>query len=266
MFGGLGDDIVLGTDGRLVVQGNEGNDWLESGIHGDLLQGDNADQQQNDTLGGDDVIIGGGNIDDVEGEGGDDIIVGRESGTTRFLGNLGFDWVTLLRRDRGAQHRPDRSSSSRPVKTRSATASTSSRQSRVEPATTRSWARSWTATSSQPEDAIFHKLTERALDLVDGFEPLLRPAAGVDYSTPFLSGRPTFDPLVPELTNQVMLGGAGSDVINGRGGSDFIDGDSVLQVAARVSATSGSTAPRTSRLGCSPARSTPVRSTSSARS
>ena len=59
--------------------------------------------------------------------------------------------------------------------------------------------------------------------------PLLRPAAGVDYATPFLPADP-FDPLTPQLTNQVMLGGPGNDVINGRGGSDFIDGDSVLQV------------------------------------
>ena len=228
IFGGLGDDLVLGTDGRLGVQGNEGNDWLESGIHGDLLQGDNADQQQNDTIGGDDVVIGGGNIDDIEGEGGDDILVGRESGTTRVLGNLGFDWVTYYGESigvnidlnaifeaPGADPQRDRFDQLEAVS--GGAGNDTILGTLVD------------GDILAPEDAIFHKLSQRALDLVEGFEPLLRPAAGVDYATPFLPADP-FDPLVPQLTNQVMLGGAGSDVINGRGGSDFIDGDSILQV------------------------------------
>ncbi|MCD2442570.1 cell wall-binding repeat-containing protein [Agromyces sp. SYSU K20354] len=227
VFGSLGDDIVLGTDGRLVVQGNEGNDWLESGIHGDLLQGDNADQQQNDTIGGDDVVIAGGNIDDVEGEGGDDIIVGRESGTTRFLGNLGYDWVSfygetvnmdidlsIFLEQTGEDPQRDRYDQLEAV---SGGAGNDTILGNLVD-----------GDILLPEDAIFHKLSQRALDLVDGFEALLRPG-GADYSTPFLPADP-FDPLNPQLTNQVMLGGAGSDVINGRGGSDFIDGDSVLQV------------------------------------
>ncbi len=174
VFAGLGDDIVLGTDGRLVVQGNEGNDWLESGIHGDLLQGDNADQQQNDTLGGDDVILGGGNIDDVEGEGGDDIIVGRESGTTRFLGNLGYDWVSYYGESIGVNidlsifleqtgEDPQRDRFDQLEAVSGGSGNDTILGTLVD------------GDILQPEDAIFHKLSQRALDLVDGFEALLRP-------------------------------------------------------------------------------------------
>lgn len=239
VFGGLGDDIVLGTDGRQVIQGNEGNDWLESGIHGDLLQGDNANQDQNDTTGGDDIVIAGGNIDDAEGEGGDDIIVGRESGTTRFLGNLGYDWLTyygetvnlnvdlsVVLEVPGADPQRDRYDQLEAV---SGGAGNDTILGTLDEGDIADF-----------QNSRFEKLTERAIGLVEGFNELLRPA-GADYSEPFLL-TPDFDPANAGLNNEIMLGGPGSDTINSRGGSDFIDGDSSLKVQLGIGDTRYDTA------------------------
>ena len=93
VFGGGGNDFILGGSSAQTVFGNEGDDWIEGGDGADLLQGDNGDPFQVSSVTGNDVVIGGGGTDDYDTESGDDIMVAGQ-GVERNEGMLGFDWVT----------------------------------------------------------------------------------------------------------------------------------------------------------------------------
>ena len=99
-FGGPGNDVIV--DGAMRAEGifgGDGDDWIydgeghDGGIFGDggnvfdLLAGLSA-------VGGDDVEGGGPGQDNHFGEGGDDIYLMSE-GTNKFMGDYGFDWITL---------------------------------------------------------------------------------------------------------------------------------------------------------------------------
>jgi Ca2+-binding RTX toxin-like protein len=99
-FGGPGNDIIV--DGAMRSEGmfgGDGDDWLfdgeghDGGLFGDggnvfdLLAGLGKD-------GGDDVEGGGPGQDNHFGEGGDDIMLMSE-GSNKFFGDYGFDWITL---------------------------------------------------------------------------------------------------------------------------------------------------------------------------
>jgi beta-lactam-binding protein with PASTA domain/Ca2+-binding RTX toxin-like protein len=99
-FGGGGNDIIV--DGSMRAEGifgGTGDDWIydgeghDGGIFGDggnvfdLLAGLSP-------VGGDDVEGGGPGQDNHFGEGGDDIFLMSE-GSNKFMGDYGFDWITL---------------------------------------------------------------------------------------------------------------------------------------------------------------------------
>ncbi|MBA3623379.1 MAG: heme peroxidase, partial [Methylibium sp.] len=92
IFAGRDDDFVLGGTATDTVFGGEGDDWIQGGNQADLLQGDNGDPFQLSTLQGNDVIFGDGGNDDYDSESGDDIMISG-SGTERMEGQLGFDWT-----------------------------------------------------------------------------------------------------------------------------------------------------------------------------
>ena len=226
-FAGMGDDVVLGTSGRMTVFGGEHDDWVEGSSHADLLQGDNADQFQTDTLGGNDVVIGGLGNDDIEGEGGDDILIGRGVGTDRHLGNLGFDWLTYYGEplDVTADFAFSRVfQQQNPLP---------SRFDHLEALSGGQGNDTLRGAMVSPDDLLeseipLTKATEESLTLVDGLAALLRPAgAPFDYAAPFLRGTPESD---TDGVHEVIIGGVGSDVVEGRGGNDYLDGDAMLRV------------------------------------
>ena len=209
-FGGPGDDFIFAGDSTDTVFGDDGDDWIEGGGQADLLQGDNGAPFQNDpNQPGHDVILGDGGDDDYDAEGGDDVMVAGP-GIERNEGMLGFDWVT---------HKND----------------------------------------PQPADAYLFRLgllppDQDALrdryDLVEGlsgwrFDDLLRgddgdaltmvghelDAAGIlriEGLGALLGGATGF------TGGNILLGGAGSDRLEGRGGDDRIDGDAWLDVSIRA--------------------------------
>ncbi len=91
-FGGTGNDFILGGDGTDVLLGNEGDDWLEGGARFDGLAGENSELFFNSTIVGHDIMNGGGNDTDYDGESGDDIMFINE-GIQRANGMAGFDWA-----------------------------------------------------------------------------------------------------------------------------------------------------------------------------
>lgn len=226
-FSGLGDDVVLGTSGRMTVFGGEQNDWIEGSSHADLLQADNGDQFQTDTLGGDDVVIGGLGNDDVEGEGGDDILIGNAVGTDRHLGNLGWDWLTYYGETNNVtadfafsrvfqQQNPLPSRFDHLEALSGGQGDDTLRGAMVAP------------DDLMPNEIPLTKATETSFDLIDGFEALLRPqGAAFDYAAPFLRNTPESD---TDGVHEIVIGGIGNDVVEGRGGNDFLDGDAMLRV------------------------------------
>ena len=226
-FLGTGDDIFLGGTGRDTPIANEGDDWLEGGPHSDLLIGDNSQQFQDDEIGGDDVLIGGPGSDDMDAEGGDDVMVGGLGGTDRFHGMFGFDYVTFdgltvgkdvdmasifilpgetALRDRYPQVESVSGGSGNDV--------------------IRGLGRGALELIAFAESNL---LTEEGLDLVVGLESLLRPTAAPehDFAARFLALDQDGD--TPE--GNLLMGGPGSDLIEGRDGDDVIDGDAMLRVS-----------------------------------
>lgn len=219
-FGGSGNDFIFGGDSADVVFGEGGDDWIEGGGQADELLGDFGAPFQDDPLNADghDVINGNGGADDYDGEGGDDIGIS-SPGSKRFDLVLGFDWVT---------HKND-----------------------PEPADSDMF-----FTGLLPPDVA--GLRDR-FDFVEGLSgwmhdddlrgdnrgvgpfldctfigtcgPLLDnelDAAGIariaNLSDILPLGATSFD------AGNIILGGAGSDLIEGRGGNDIIDGDRWLNV------------------------------------
>lgn len=226
-FAGMGDDVVLGTSGRMTVFGGEHNDWVEGSTHADLLQADNGDQFQNDVLGGNDVVIGGLGNDDIEGEGGDDVLVGKAVGTDRHLGNLGFDWLTYYGESGNVNADLSMTRVTQPNNP------LPSRFDQIEALSGGAGDDTLRGPLVAPDDVAepeipLHKATEESLDLVGGLEELLRPAgAPFDYAAPLLRGTPESD---TDGVHKIMFGGFGSDLVEGRGGNDYLDGDAMLRV------------------------------------
>ena len=233
-FLGMGDDILRGTSGRMTAFGGEQNDWIQGGSHADLLQGDNGDQFQDDTLGGQDVVIGGPGNDDIEGEGGDDILVGSAVGTDRHLGNLGFDWLTYYGQTADVTSdwaftrvvEPNNPLPSRFDEMEALSGGAGSDTLRgplIDPEVT--------GVSTAP----LHRATEESLALIDGLGSLLRPAGATsDYAAPLLRDTPNAD---ANGVGMIIVGGAGDDTIEGRGGDDFLDGDAQLRVRLQDTTT-----------------------------
>ena len=79
-----------------AVFGDSGDDWMEGGDMADLLIGDSSTLFFDDhNIPGHDVTIGQGGDDDYDTEGGDDIMVGGP-GVEKNAGAAGFDWLIGL--------------------------------------------------------------------------------------------------------------------------------------------------------------------------
>lgn len=89
MFGGAGDDTMLGGDAVQDLRGQDGDDSIVGGASDDLLRGDNGNDTLNGAL-GDDNLIGGGGDDDMRGGSGDDLLQG-QAGNDSLAGSRGND-------------------------------------------------------------------------------------------------------------------------------------------------------------------------------
>jgi len=225
-FLGRGNDMFLGGTGRDNPFGGPGDDWIEGGPHADLVMGDRAQQFQDDVKGGDDILIGGDGSDDHDAEGGMDIMVGGIGGTDRYHGMFGFDWVTYD----GAQLGVDADLNFNLLQLPDVTA-IRDRYLQVEALSGGSHDDVIRGLGVSPDEFAndnLNKLEEEKLAKIEGLEDLLRPAnATQDYAQ-----RVLINPLEPDNdgVSNILLGGAGNDIIEGRFGDDFIDGDAVLRV------------------------------------
>lgn len=218
-FTGPGDDLVEAGGGTDTVLGDSGDDWIEGGAQADELSGDSAAPLFDDlNAPGDDVIDGQVGDDTLAAEGGDDIMLSGP-GIDQDLGLRGFDWVAHV----GDPLPADADLSRTPEPLPPPGGNQQDRYGAVEALS------GWRlddvlrgddavpATDINPGVPIgSNVLTARGIALIDGLQGLL-PAG----STSFGAGN-------------ILLGGAGSDLLEGRGGDDVIDGDRWLNVRLSV--------------------------------
>lgn len=209
-FAGPGDDFVYAGDGDDTVFGDDGNDWIEGGGGAfNLLQGDNGAPFQDDpNEPGHDVLIGYGGEMDYDAEGGDDIMLAGP-GIQRNEGMLGFDWVTHAT---DPQNAPADSDMSFTGFLPPAVETNRDRFDLVEALS--GWERNDVLRGDDRDaaDMIGHELDAAGIARIGNLATLLAAAANS-----FTGGN-------------IILGGAGSDTIEGRGGDDIIDGDAWLNV------------------------------------
>ncbi|MEI7743872.1 MAG: peroxidase family protein [Chloroflexota bacterium] len=229
-LGGQGNDLVQGGAGADSIAGNEGDDWLEGGGGADAISGDNAGPFGIGPQ-GNDVLIGDGGDDTLAGEEGMDILSGGP-GLDRFDGGLGFDWVSYARDPLPA--------GADMLNTILAPPSPLNQADRFLADEAVSGSPFNDVIRGDAGTGLGHELTHDNLPLVTGLDTLLsstgRLLAGAGLT-------PAFD-----TTGNILLGGPGSDLLEGRGGNDLIDGDAWL--TAHLVATGASGAPVTaSRVG-----------------
>ncbi len=221
-FGGRDDDFILGGDATDTVFGNEGNDWIEGGAQADLLQGDMGDPFQASRVVGHDVIMGGGGNDDYDSESGDDIMVS-DGGTERHEGMLGFDWVTYKGDTSGVNADMFFTGLLPPAPGPDALRDRFDLTEGLSGWRFNDVLRGTNATVVELS----------AIDATSGFTNSL-DAAGIARINGLAAilpvGATSFD------AGNIILGGDGSDTIEGRGGNDIIDGDRWLNVRINIHA------------------------------
>ena len=227
-FGGTGNDFVLGSKTTEQTLGGEGDDWIEVGAWTGAV-GDNFDDQfQADAVKGHDVFHGDGGFDEFIGEGGDDIWFG-SLGRGKFDGMSGYDWTTYSNMnfavdvDLARQILPGV-----PVLPADASLDSFTQVEGASGSTKNDVIRGTDVTAADVPTEGFRgsALDAEGIALIGGLQGLLNGvgAASFDANGSFVGGN-------------ILLGGDGSDLIEGRGGDDIIDGDKWLRVRIAVMST-----------------------------
>lgn len=228
IFGGRDNDFIFSGDGPSFILGNEGDDWLEGGAGFDTLAGDNSELFFNSPIIGHDVMNGGGNDNDYDGESGDDIMV-QGPGIHRNEGMWGFDWAIHKGNSIAAY-----SDLNTPIFATDFADILRDRFDQVEGLS--GWIHDdllfgddRVEDTAAGENSLFHhELTQSGVDRIAGLEAVLGVALNPRDNP--------LDPNDPIVFNggNILLGGGGSDIIEGRAGNDVIDGDAWLNVRISV--------------------------------
>ncbi|MGE8499603.1 MAG: peroxidase family protein [Pseudomonas sp.] len=228
IFGGRDDDFIFSGNGPSFILGNEGDDWMEGGDGFDTLAGDNSELFFNSPIIGHDVMNGGGNDNDYDGESGDDIMF-QGAGIHRNEGMWGFDWAIHKNSPVGAY-----ADLAIPIFTSVEADILRNRFDQVEGLS--GWRHNDILIGDNRgedvvagENSLFnHELTQSGVDRIAGLEAILGSAIN-----PRANPLNPSDPVVFNGGN-ILLGGGGNDTITGRGGDDYIDGDNWLNVRISV--------------------------------
>ncbi|MDB5537746.1 MAG: hypothetical protein JWQ65_2621, partial [Devosia sp.] len=227
-FGGVGNDFVLGSKTTEQTLGGEGDDWIEVGAWTGAV-GDNFDDQfQADAVKGHDVFHGDGGFDEFVGEGGDDIWFG-SLGRGKFDGMSGYDWTTYgdmnfaVDVDLARQILPGV-----PVLPANVALDTFTQVEGASGSTKDDVIRGTDVTAADVPTEGFRgsALDAEGRALIQGLQALL-VGAGPD----------SFDAQGNFVGGNILLGSAGSDLMEGRGGDDILDGDKWLRVRIAVMST-----------------------------
>jgi Ca2+-binding RTX toxin-like protein len=242
VFGGPDSDFVIAGDGTDTAQGDGGDDWLQGGKGADALVGDHDAPYFDDpgqVAPGNDVLLGQTGNSTYDAEGGDDVM-SATGAIDAFGGFGGFDWATHQYDTVGAN---DDMNINRT-------------QMRNPPSVVNS--DSWQETeavSGSPYDDVIRGddtvpstlgghgytgcdvLDQAGIDRIHGLSALLTSDRLTAPSGPVVAASQAgFCPVSGQVwgAGNILLGGAGSDTLEGRGGDDIIDGDRALTVRISV--------------------------------
>ena len=231
VFGGEGDDFMLGGLDHDFLLGNEGDDWMEGGDGFDVLNGDNSELFFNSTILGHDVLIAGENENDFDAESGDDIMVQGES-VMRNEGMFGFDWA--IYKGSGVAADADMRI---PFFTTVADDILRDRFDQTEALS--GWDHNDILRGDdrgQNEEIEVelqlhenHYLSQAGVNRIDGLRELLGLA---EYTN--TDPNVDLEKVVAWTAGNLLIGGDGGDLFEGRGGDDFIHGDAWLNVRIRI--------------------------------
>jgi Ca2+-binding RTX toxin-like protein len=237
-FAGDGDDFTIAGQGIDAIFGDGGDDWEEGGDQPDLLQGDagNLFFLDDGTRPGHDIFLGQGGDDDYDYEGGDDIGVGGP-GIEKIAGAAGYDWEIGQ-----GDPQPQNQDLALPLPGADILV-VDVRDKFIEVEALSGWKlndvlKGDDVVPSQVGGAGFigcDALDQAGLDRIQGLDaivpPMQTPAESLTANSEM--GR---CPLRGNVWGggNILLGGAGSDTIEGRGGNDIIDGDRYLSVRLSV--------------------------------
>jgi Ca2+-binding RTX toxin-like protein len=237
-FGGPGNDFVIAGQGANTVFGGPGDDWMQGGPGVDVFHGDNGAPFLNDpgqVTPGNDIMIGQSGQNTYDAEGGDDLMAASAS-VDRFAGAAGFDW---------AFHQYDT------VAANDDMLINNSLNGPVIP-NRDIWQETEAISGSAFNDVIrgdntvpsavggagftgCDVLDQAGVDRIQGLAALLPPLTGDASSVAAISMTGSCPLSGPYWgAGNILLGGAGSDTIEGRGGNDIIDGASALQTRISV--------------------------------
>ena len=237
-FGGDGDDFIKLGQSLDAAFGDSGDDWEEGGDQPDLMQGDSGNLffLDDSQAPGSDILIGQGGDDDYDMEGGDDIGVGGP-GIEKVAGASGYDWEIGLG---DPQH--TEMDLADPLVADILTVGVRDKFNEVEALSggnLNDILRGDDVVPSQVGGGGFigcDVLDQKGLDRINGLDALvptlatpLADVVGISASLdcPILSGPVWGD-------GNILLGGGGSDTIEGRGADDIIDGDKYVNVRLSV--------------------------------
>ncbi|MFL6004541.1 MAG: fibronectin type III domain-containing protein, partial [Nocardioides sp.] len=237
-FAGDGDDFVNAGQSLDAVFGDSGDDYEEGGDQPDLMQGDSGNLffLSDSNKDGHDILIGQGGDDDYDMEGGDDIGLGGP-GIEKVAGASGYDWE-VGQGDPQAQHQD----LDLPLVGLDAlTVDVRDKFNEVEALS------GWKFDDVLQGDDLVPSAVGGAgfigCDVLD--QAGVNRISGLGAILPTLSG--DLSPVVAASASgvcpqrgpiwgagNILLGGAGSDVFEGRGADDIIDGDRYLSVRLSV--------------------------------
>ena len=238
-FAGPGDDFIIGGQGADEVDGDSGDDFMEGGEQTDLLQGDSGSLFFDDhNKPGNDVLIGQAGDDDYDMEGGDDIGVAGP-GIEKNAGAAGYDWSIGLN-----DPQPQDADLALPViGVPLPINQVRDRFNEVEALS------GWNLDDTLHGDDVVPSqvggggfigcdaLDADGVGRIVGLDQLVPTAIRTVPSGPIVAASATNHcPLTGSVWGEgnILLGGGGSDLIEGRGADDIIDGDRYLSVRLSV--------------------------------
>jgi Ca2+-binding RTX toxin-like protein len=242
-FLGEGNDFAIAGQGLDAVFGDAGDDWIEGGDMADLLIGDSSTLFFDDhNVPGHDVTIGQGGDDDYDTEGGDDVMVAGP-GVEKNAGASGYDWSIGL-------NDPQRQFADLNLKILPAGQPAIEVRDRFNEVEALS---GWNLDDELHGDDLAPSavagagaigcdvLSQASLDRISGLDALVPPLA--TPAGPILDATTTRYCLINRAENvwgdgNILLGGAGSDILEGRGADDILDGDKYLNVRISVKSPS----------------------------
>jgi len=242
-FGGPGNDFIRSGDGADATFGDGGDDWIQGGSGQDLLIGDHSAPFFDDpaqTAPGHDIMIGQVGENDYDAEGGDDIMTSNAA-VDRYAGSAGFDWAT---------HQYDTVAADDDMKINNNLIGVPlpvvvlrDRWQEVEANSGSAFndvIRGDDVVPSAVGGAGFSGcdvLDQAGIDRISGLSDLISssmlttPLADVEALSPM-----RVCPLEGNVwgAGNILIGGLGSDTLEGRGADDVIDGDRYLRIRISV--------------------------------